>query len=84
MNINAGPERILYFTEIKDGCEKRVPFSKSYKDKRISACSIFFFYFNEIDERRSYSKKVHPLKAWVGSSIVKRRRRADFMGSVGV
>ena len=44
----------------------------------ISVCVSgfsFFFFFHEIDQRRSYSKEVHPLKAWVGPSIVKRRRR---------
>ena len=33
-------------------------------------------FFNEINERRSYPKGVHPLKAWVGSSIVKRRKNS--------
>ena len=41
-------------------------------------------FFVDIDERRRYTKKVHPLKAWVGPSIVKRRKREDFMGWVGV
>ena len=40
--------------------------------------------FCYIDERRRYSKKVHPLKAFVGPSIVKRGRREEFMGWVGV
>ena len=43
-----------------------------------------FFFFFDIDERRRYTKNVHPLKAWVGPSIVKRGRREDFMGWVGV
>ena len=37
-----------------------------------------FFFFNDrywyIDVRRRYTGKVHPLKSWVGPSIVKRRR----------
>ena len=40
----------------------------------------FFFSSNEIDVRRSYTKKLHPLKVWLGPSIVKRRRRGDFYG----
>ena len=44
---------------------------------------LFFIFFYDIDERRRYTKKVDPLKAWVGPSIVKRRRE-DFMGWVGV
>ena len=36
-----------------------------------------FFFFYDIDERRRYTKKVHPLKALVGPSIVKRGRRGD-------
>ena len=40
-----------------------------------------FFYEN--DERRSYTKKVQLPKAWVGPSIVKRRRK-NFMGWAGV
>ena len=47
----------------------------------IHVCLFFIF---AIDERRRYTKKVHPLKAWVGPSIVKRGRRGDFMGWVGV
>ena len=35
------------------------------------------FFFYDIDERRRYTKKVHPPKALVGPSIVKRRRRGD-------
>ena len=42
------------------------------------------FFFNEIDARRRYTGKVHPLKAWVGLSIVKRGRREGFIGWVGV
>ena len=43
------------------------------------------FFFNEIDARRKYTGKVHPLKAWIGPSIVKRRRKGEFfMGWVGV
>ena len=38
---------------------------------------FYFFFFYDIDERRRYSKKVHPLKALVGPSIVKRRIRGD-------
>ena len=38
---------------------------------------FFFFFFYDIDERRRYTKKVHPLKALVGPSIVKRRIRGD-------
>ena len=38
----------------------------------------------DIDERRRYTKKMHPLKAWVGLSIVKRGRREGFIGWVGV
>ena len=45
---------------------------------------IYFFFFNEIDARRGYTGKVHPLKAWIGPSIVKRRRRGNFMSWVGV
>ena len=33
-----------------------------------------------MDVRKRYTGKVHPLKAWVGSSIVKRRRRGEFYG----
>ena len=40
---------------------------------------FFFFFFYDIDERRRYTKKVHPLKALVGPFIVKRGRREDFM-----
>ena len=36
------------------------------------------FFFYDIDERRRYTKKVHPLKAWIGPSMVKRRRRGGF------
>ena len=43
-----------------------------------------FFFFYDIDERRRYTEKVHPLKALVGPSIVKRGRRGDFVGWVGV
>ena len=41
---------------------------------------FFFFFFNEIDVRRRYTGKVHPLKVWIGPSIVKRRRRGEFYG----
>ena len=41
---------------------------------------FFFFFFYDIDERRRYTKKVHPLKALVGPSIVKRGRRGEFYG----
>ena len=44
---------------------------------------FFVYVFNDIDVRR-YTRKVQPLKAWVGPSIVKRRRRGYFMGWVGV
>ena len=48
---------------------------------------FFFFFLNDIDVRKRYTGKVHPLK--VGPSIVKRRRRRrrrreDFMGWVRV
>ena len=36
-----------------------------------------YFFFNDIDVRRRYTRKVHPLKALVGPSIVKRGRRGD-------
>ena len=45
---------------------------------------LYTFFFYDIDERRRYTKKVLPLKAWVGPSIVTRGRREDFMGWVGV
>ena len=51
---------------------------------RISVPIRETLFFYEIDERRRYTKKVHPLKAWVGPSIVKGGRRGDFMGWVGV
>ena len=58
---------------------------------RISQTSFYkassldrVFFFNDIDVRRRYTRKVHPLKAWVGLSIVKIRRKGDFMGWVGV
>ena len=35
------------------------------------------FFWGDIDERRRYTKKVHPLKALVGPSTVKRRIRGD-------
>ena len=38
---------------------------------------LSFFFFYDIDERRRYTKKVHPRKALVGPSIVKRRIRGD-------
>ena len=51
----------------------------------ISLCVFFLFFFYDIDVRRRYTGEVHPPKAWVGPSIVKRRRRrGDFMGWVGV
>ena len=40
---------------------------------------FFFFFLNEIDARR-YTGKVHPPKAWIGPSIVKKRRRGEFYG----
>ena len=43
----------------------------------INTTQLFFFFFYNIDERRRYTKKVHPLKALVGPSIVKRRIRGD-------
>ena len=48
------------------------------------ATGSFFFFFNEIDVRRRYTKKVHPQKVWVGPFIVNGRRRGDFMSWVGV
>ena len=45
---------------------------------------IYFFFFNEIDVRRRYTGKVHPLKAWIGPSIVKRRREFYGVGVEGV
>ena len=45
-------------------------------------CIVLSFFY--IDERRRYTKKVHALKAWVDPSIVKRGRRENFMGWVGV
>ena len=36
-----------------------------------------FFFFNDSDARRSYNKKLQPLKAWIGP-FVKRRRERDF------
>ena len=39
-------------------------------------CFLFFFFY-DIDKRRRYTKKVHPLKVLVGPSIVKRRIRGD-------
>ena len=44
--------------------------------KWMDKITIFFFFY-DIDERRRYTKKVHPLKAWVGPSTVKRGRRRD-------
>ena len=44
----------------------------------------FFFFFYEIDERRRYTKKVHPLKDLVGPSIVKRRIRGDLWAGQGL
>ena len=38
---------------------------------------IFFY---NIDARRSYTKKMQLLKAGIGPSIVKRRKRGDFIG----
>ena len=40
---------------------------------------FFFFFFYDIDERRRYTKKVHPLKTLVGPSIVERRIRGDLL-----
>ena len=43
---------------------------------------FFFFFFNEIDARRRYAGKVHPLKAWIGPSIVKRRREISMVSGL--
>ena len=45
---------------------------------------IFFFFFNDIDERRRYTKKVHPLKAWVGPLHREKKNKRGFMDWVGV
>ena len=56
-----------------------------YKILRVGrSIFLFFFFFNDINARWSFTKEVHPLKAWVGPSIVKRRRTWDFMDWVGV
>ena len=60
--------------------------------KDCSSAEIFIFliqrtewiFFPDIDERRRYTKKVHPLKPWVGPSIVKRRRRGDLWAGQGL
>ena len=40
--------------------------------KKLTGSEIaFIFLFNDIDVRRRDTRKVHPLKAWIGPSIVK-------------
>ena len=62
----------------------KVCFNFSTQTKDLTRKIFWHTFFLMIDERRRYTKKVNPLKAWVGPSIVKRGRRGDFMGWVGV
>ena len=79
------------FTKTDLGTDDKSMYNGSIKYLLFFKTNIFcskkyftFFFFNDIDERRRYTKKVHPLKARVGPSIMKRGNRGDLWAGLKV
>ena len=51
--------------------------------ERETRTSKYIYFFYDTDERRRYTKKVHPLKAWVRPSIVKRGSEEEGIYGLG-